>query len=111
MGVDLKEKIEFITQEKERKNGKLTGNLVDTVVYRCRCSYLDVSGMEFNDSGAIWEQLKGSFRVRYCNFTKQLNMHTKDYKIKFKGQIYNIEFATDFKQQHKWIDIKSTLVK
>lgn len=110
MAVELNRRISFCHEE-TIKQGSITKGKREVIDYSCWCSYLDVSGMEFNSAGGQWEQLKGSFRVRYCNFTKNLNINTKKYYIKFDGLIYDIQFATDYKQQHKWIDIKATLKK
>lgn len=110
MAVNLRDRISFITEETIKQGSVIKGKK-EVVHYECATFFLDVSGTEFNTAGATWEQLKASFRVRYCNFTKNLNMNTKKYQIKYKGQKFNIQFATDYKQQHKWIDIKATLVK
>ena len=110
MAVSLKERIDFITEE-VIKDGSIIKGKKEVVKYSCSASFLDVSGAEFNSANATWEKHKASFRVRYCNFTKNLNTNTKKYQIKFNGNLYNIEFASDYKQKHVWIDIKATLIK
>lgn len=110
MAINLRDSIQFVHDE-VIKQGSITKGTKEVIDYQCHCSYLDVSGTEFNSAGAEWQQLKGSFRTRYCKFTKNLNQNTKKYKIKYKGALYNIEFATDYKQQHRYIDIKATMVK
>lgn len=107
---NLREKIEFTTTKPEYDGAILIGEK-EVVAYSCRCNYLDVSGREFNSAGADFAELKSSFRVRYCKFTKDLNVNTEKYKIKYNGNLYDIKFALDYKNEHKFIDIKATLVK
>ena len=110
MAVILNEKIDFITIE-TIKVGSIVKGKQETIHYSCRCSYLDVSGSEFNKAGAVWETIKGSFRVRYCNFTKGLVKNTKKYMIKYNDNLYNIQMVSNYKNLNKWIDIKATLIK
>lgn len=112
---NLREKIEFITTENEYDGTILIGEQ-EVVAYSCRCNELDISGREFNsdkntDTNTNFEELKSSFRVRYCNFTKNLNIDTLKYKIRYNNNLYDIKFATDYKNLHQYIDVKAILVK
>jgi SPP1 family predicted phage head-tail adaptor len=107
---DLREKIEFVTTENEYEGSILIGQK-EVIFYTCRCNYLDVSGREFNAADTNFSELKSSFRVRYCKFTKDLNVNTEKYKIRYSGNLYDIKFALDYKNLHKYIDIKATLIK
>lgn len=110
MGKALNQKIDFITIEKV-KEGSITKGEKEVIHYSCRASVIDVSGTEFNSGNAEWQQLKASFRVRFCDFTKKLILNTKKYLIKYNGISYNIEFASNYKQKNLYIDVKATMIK
>ena len=108
MGVDLRNNIIFFHYE---ETGGAIKSKKEVVDYQCHSSFLDVSSLEFNKCSAEWQQNNVSFRVRYCNFTKALRLNTKKYYIKFQDCIYDIKAAVDYKNQHKYIDVKATLIE
>lgn len=109
MGKALNGKIEFITITKVKEGSIITGE-TENVHYSCRTQFMDISGIEFNSGNSEWQKIKGSFRVRYCDFTKKLALNTKKYFIKYNERRYNIEFASNYKQKNLYIDIKATLI-
>lgn len=74
--------------------------------YTCWANRLNLSNDEFTNAYATLNKYIISFRVRCCKFTKALEFNTKKYKVKYKDNIFNIISAIDYKNLHKYIDVK-----
>lgn len=111
---DLKERI-IISKylgEIQNENGFDVPTWDDTY-YPCWCKFIQVSGKEFISAKANNSENIVTFTVRYCNKTKVLLEvgETQKYKVIYKGNDYNIEFCSDYKDMHQWIDIKAEVIK
>ena len=78
--------------------------------YTCLANRLNMSNSEFTKSYTTFNKYLISFRVRYCKFTKALEYKTKEYKLRYKGQVFNIIAAIDYQNLHKFIDVKCEVV-
>ncbi|AUM89169.1 hypothetical protein RSJ15_16215 [Clostridium botulinum] len=80
----------------------------DDKYYKCWSAYKDVSGKEYIAAKANNTENIVTFTVRYCNKTKALLAigATKDFRIYHKKYYYDIEFVSDYKNLHEWVDIK-----
>ncbi len=65
-----------------------------------------LSNDEFTNTYATFNKYIISFRVRYCKFTKGLEFNTKKYKLRYKDNLFNIISAQDYKNLHKYVDVK-----
>lgn len=79
--------------------------------YPCWCKFRTVSGKEYFSAKANNTENIVTFTVRYCNKTKALLVPgaTKEYRLFYQDNIYDIQFASDFQDAHEWIDIKCTI--
>lgn len=94
----------------QNENGFDTPNWDDTY-YSCWSKFIQVTGKEFISAKANNTENIATFSVRYCSKTKVLLIpgETKKYKIIYKGKDYDIVFCSDYKDMHKWIDIKAEI--
>ena len=101
----MTEKVAFVSTETvENENGfKIP---IETTVYECWANRLNLSNDEFTNTYATFNKYIISFRVRYCKFTKELEFNTKKYKLRYKDNLFNIISAQDYKNLHKYIDVK-----
>lgn len=74
--------------------------------YSCWANVYNITNCEFNKGAAVATQVKCSFRVRYCKFTKDLIDNSTTYKIIYNNKLFNILGANDYKDQHIYIDVK-----
>lgn len=101
----MNERISFIKFETcENENG--FKETKETVEYTCWANRLNLSNSEFANTYATFNKYIISFRVRCCKFTKNLEFNTKKYKVKYKDNLFNIISAIDYKNLHKYIDVK-----
>ena len=101
----MKDRVEFIAYTQiEDEDGILEDK--EEVVYSCWANKKSMTNDEFVNSYATFNKYLISFRVRYCNFTKALEYKTKEYKLRYKGQVFNIIAAIDYQNLHKFIDVK-----
>jgi SPP1 family predicted phage head-tail adaptor len=107
---DLKERIiiSHYLGEIQNENGFDEPQWDDTY-YSCWSGFIQVSGKEFISAKADNSENIVTFTVRYCNKAKALLVvgATKQYKVIYKGNDYNIVFCSDYNNLHKWIDIKA----
>ena len=80
--------------------------------YKCWSAYKDVSGKEFIAAKATNSENIVTFTVRYCNKIKALLIPgaNKNFRIKYKGFYYNIEYTNDYNNSHEFVDIKATII-
>lgn len=80
----------------------------DEEYYNCWCAFRSVSGKEYFEAKANNTENIVTFTVRYCAKTKELVEPgaTKIYRIFYKGFLYDIQYASDYQDEHEWIDIK-----
>ena len=101
----MNDRVEFIAYTQiEDEDGILEDE--EEVVYSCWANKKSMTNDEFVNSYATFNKYLISFRVRYCNFTKTLEYKTKEYKLRYKGQVFNIIAAIDYQNLHKFIDVK-----
>lgn len=83
----------------------------DDKYYKCWSAYKSVDGKEYIAAKANNTENIVTFTVRYCNKTKALLVPgaTKNFRINYKGYHYDIEFVSDYKNLHEWIDIKCNI--
>ena len=105
----MNERVEFIAYtQTEDEDGILEDN--EEVVYSCWANKKYITNDEFVNSQATFNKYLVSFRVRYCNLTKALEYKTKEYKLRYKGQVFNIIAAIDYQNLHKFIDVKCEVI-
>ena len=105
----MNDRVEFIAYTQiEDEDGILEDT--EEVVYSCWANRLNMSNSEFTKSYTTFNKYLISFRVRYCKFTKALEYKTKEYKLRYKGQVFNIIAAIDYQNLHKFIDVKCEVV-
>ncbi|BDR80691.1 hypothetical protein N072000002_09470 [Clostridium tetani] len=80
--------------------------------YPCWSNYKTVSGKEYESAKATQVENIVTFTVRYCNKVKVLleKNATKNFRIKYKDKVFNIQYVSDFENLHEWVDIKATEV-
>ena len=101
----MNDRVEFIAYTQiEDEDGILEDK--EEVVYSCWANKKYMTHDEFVNSYATLNKYLISFRVRYCNFAKTLEYTTKEYKLRYKGQVFNIIAAIDYQNLHKFIDVK-----
>ena len=105
----MNDRVEFIAYTQiEDEDGILEDK--EEVGYSCGGNKKYMTNDEFINSYATFNKYLMSFRVRYCNFTKALEYKTKEYKLRYKGQGFNIIAAIDHQNLHKFIDVKCEVV-
>ena len=105
----MDDRIEFVTCTTVEDEDGIKKEEVE-VAYTCWVNRLNMSNSEFTKSYTTFNKYLISFRVRYCNFTKTLEYKTKEYKLRYKGQVFNIIAAIDYQNLHKFIDVKCEVV-
>ena len=94
---------ERITFQRQTVSVDDVGNRINTWSDYFRCwsavSTSRLNTTEKNEAGQTLEQERLDFVVRYCQQTSEVN--STEYRIIFKGQIYNIVYLdkTDFQKQ------------
>ena len=101
----MDDRIEFVTCTTVEDEDGIKKEEVE-VAYTCWANRLNMSNSEFTKSYTTFNKYLISFRVRYCKFTKALEYKTKEYKLRYKGQVFNIIAAVDYQSMHKFIDVK-----
>ena len=101
----MDDRIEFVTCTTVEDEEGIKKEEVE-VAYTCWANRLNMSNSEFTKSYTTFNKYLISFRVRYCKFTKSLEFNTKNYKVRYKNQILNIISALDYKNAHKYVDVK-----
>lgn len=105
----MDDRIEFVTCTTVEDEDGIKKEEVE-VAYTCWANRLNMSNSEFTKSYTTFNKYLISFRVRYCKFTKALEYKTKEYKLRYKGQVFNIIAAIDYQSLHKFIDVKCEVV-
>ena len=80
----MDDRIEFVTCTTVEDEDGIKKEEVE-VAYTCWANRLNMSNSEF---------------------TKSLEFNTKNYKVRYKNQILNIISALDYKNAHKYVDVK-----
>ena len=101
----MDDRIEFVTCTTVEDEDGIKKEEVE-VAYTCWANRLNMSNSEFTKSYTTFNKYLISFRVRYCKFTKALEYKTKEYKLRYKGQVFNIIAAIDYQSLHKFVDVK-----
>ena len=101
----MDDRIEFVTCTTVEDEDGIKKEEVE-VAYTCWANRLNMSNSEFTKSYTTFNKYLISFRVRYCKFTKALEYKTKEYKLRYKGQVFNIIAAIDYQNLHKFVDVK-----
>ena len=105
----MNDRVEFIAYtQTEDEDGIMEEK--EEVVYSCWANKKSMTNDEFVNSYATFNKYLISFRVRYCNFTKALEYKTKEYKLRYKGQVFNIIAAIDYQDLHKFVDVKVEVI-
>lgn len=116
MEINLSERIEiYKIEEEQNSNGfNIEPSNYDNsdIFYKCWSAFRTISGSEFIAAKSTNSENIVTFTIRYCNKAKELLIPgaTKKFKIKYNGYFYDVEFASDYKNLHNWIDIKATIV-
>ena len=105
----MDDRIEFVTCTTVEDEDGIKKEEVE-VAYTCWANRLNMSNSEFTKSYTTFNKYLISFRVRYCKFTKALEYKTKEYKLRYTGQVFNIIAAIDYQNLHKFIDVKCEVV-
>ena len=105
----MDDRIEFVTCTTVEDEDGIKKEEVE-VAYTCWANRLNMSNSEFTKSYTTFNKYLISFRVRYCKFTKALEYKTKEYKLRYKGQVFNVIAAIDYQNLHKFIDVKCEVV-
>ena len=105
----MDDRIEFVTCTTVEDEDGIKKEEVE-VAYTCWANRLNMSNSEFTKSYTTFNKYLISFRVRYCKFTKALEYKTKEYKLRYKGQVFNIIAAIDYQSLHKFVDVKCEVV-
>lgn len=76
--------------------------------YSCWCKFRTVSGKEYFAAKANNTENIVTFTIRYCKKIKALLEPgaTEKYRVFYKNNTYDIQFAGDYNDMHEWIDIK-----
>ena len=74
--------------------------------YSCWANVYNITNSEFNKGASVANQIKCSFRTRYCKFTKNLIDNSTTFKIKYNNRIFNITGAVDYKNEQIYVDVK-----
>ena len=77
--------------------------------YRCAAYANNLSGSEYWAAAQTNSQKDVYFVVRYCSEVSVID--TENYRIIFRGQIYNITFIDNVKYENKMLKIRASLVK
>ncbi len=82
---------------------------IDSIAYSCWANVLNMSNTEIYKNYTENQKIFVSFRVRRCNFTKNLVYQTTKYKLKYNGIDFNIITAIPTLDK-KYVDIKAEVV-
>ncbi|HAT4314967.1 phage head closure protein [Clostridium perfringens] len=111
--IKLNNRIKFKKIEyKQSDYGTDIPELSKDTYYSCWAEFKTVSGKEFIAAKTTNSENIVTFTVRYCNKLKPLlNLkEKKNFKIEFNDCTYNILFASDRMNLHKYIDIKCEVI-
>ncbi|WP_338631347.1 phage head closure protein [Clostridium baratii] len=99
--------IERHMEETQKSNG-FSKTKWDENYYKCWAAYKDITRQDYTEVKTTNTENLTTFTVRYCNKIKPLLVPAgiKEFRIKYKGCIYNIEGATDYKNNHTFVDIR-----
>lgn len=79
--------------------------------YKCWSNFRSISGKEYTAAKATQSENIVTFTIRYCKKARELlkKDSTKKFRIFFNGQFYDIEYVSDFRNEHNFIDIKCNI--
>ena len=82
-------------------------------IYTCWAKKEDFSGKEYIKANATQSEIVVGFTVRVCRNVLNIldSYETKKYRIVHKGNIYDIKYCHDVKNQHMFADFKCKLVR
>lgn len=102
---------ERITIQKSKaardKNGNHT--LVWEDYYSCAAYVNNLSGDEYWAAAQVNAQTDLYFVIRYCSEVADLD--GEHFRIRFRGQIYNISFVDNVQYQNRSLKLRASLVK
>lgn len=103
--------IEKYIEETQNNNG-FSEEKWDENYYKCWAAYKNVSGKEYFAAKSTNSENVDTFTVRYCNKIKPLLSPgaIKRFRVKYKGYIYSIEYVSDYKNNHTFVDIKCRIL-
>ena len=100
----LEERVEFIKNETNYDTmGFPTNN--ETVIYSCWANIKNMTNVELYKNYTENQKIMISFRVKRCNFTKELIYKTTDYKLRYNNITFNIITAIPTLDK-KYVDVK-----
>lgn len=99
--------IEKLDNTEQNANG-FSKSYWDKDYFNCWSKLKNISGKEYIAAKANNSENIVTFTVRYCNKTKDILTpgNTKNYRVNYNGFIYDIEYASDFNNSHRYIDLK-----
>lgn len=99
--------IEKFDTSKQTLNGFL-GACWNSDYFKCWSKLKNINGSEYISAKTNNSESIVTFTVRYCNKTKDILTpgNTKNYRVNYNGFIYDIEYASDFNNSHRYIDLK-----
>lgn len=83
-----------------------------TKYYECWASKRDMSGREFVTQRAQQTEIITTFKVRHSLKIKRIveTYCTKEFRVKYKGNIYDIIYPYDIDNKHLFVEFKCKLV-
>ena len=80
--------------------------------FSCYSGFRQITGKEYISAKATNSENIVTFTVRYCEETKILLKPgaSKDFRIKFNEEFYDIQYAIDYNNSHQYIDLKCEVI-
>lgn len=102
---------ERITIQKSTPGMDKAGNhvLTWTDYYTCSAYVNNLSGKEYWEAAQVNAQKEIYFLIRYCSETADID--TDQYRVLFRGQVFNITFLDNVKYQNKILKLRASLKK
>lgn len=80
-----------------------------TDYYSCQAYVNNLSGKEYWEAAQVNQEASLYFIVRYCRELK--HMDSTQYRIVFRGELYNITFVDFMQYQNKTLKLRAEKVK
>jgi len=77
--------------------------------YECWSNFRAVSGKEYEAAKATQTENIVTFMIRHCKKSAELlkKDSTKNYRIKYKDKLFDIDYVYDYENLHDWVYIKA----
>lgn len=101
---------QHLSKTQTNPNGFVEEQWID--YYTCWAKKEELSGKEYLKAHATQSQVLVGFTVRICLKIMKIleNYDSKNFRIIHKGQVYDIKYGHDIKNQHSFADFKCELV-